>query len=63
MATTLKEMNLPVEGMTCAACAVRIEKMVGKLDGVQEVQVNLASERAHVVIDPSTSWQAVVERI
>lgn len=59
----VKEFVLPVEGMTCASCAVRIEKNVAKLDGVQEVNVNLASERARVVLGSGTTWQDVVARI
>jgi Cu+-exporting ATPase len=57
------EITLPVEGMTCAACAARIEKNVSKLPGVKEVNVNLASERARVVLDGDTSWKDVVEKI
>ncbi|MFB5193097.1 heavy metal translocating P-type ATPase [Alicyclobacillus fastidiosus] len=56
-------LTLPVEGMTCAACAARIEKVVGKLEGVKNVNVNLASEKAHVVIGPGTTWENVVRRI
>ncbi len=63
MESALKEFTLPVEGMTCAACAVRIEKNVAKLEGVKEVNVNLASERARVILDASTTWQDVVARI
>ena len=63
MEKVLKEITLPVEGMTCASCAVRIEKNVAKLEGVKEVNVNLASERARVVLDASTTWQDVVARI
>ncbi len=44
--------TLPVEGMTCATCATRIEKVLGKVDGVQEASVNLANERATVAFDP-----------
>jgi Cu+-exporting ATPase len=39
--------ELAIEGMTCAACATRIEKVLKRLDGV-EAAVNLASERARV---------------
>ncbi|WP_370670811.1 heavy metal translocating P-type ATPase [Alicyclobacillus acidiphilus] len=49
--------------MTCAACAARIEKNVSKLPGVKEVNVNLASERARVVLDGNTTWKDVVEKI
>jgi Cu+-exporting ATPase len=44
--------DLAVGGMTCAACAVRIEKQLNKLPGVEAV-VNLASERAHVRFVPN----------
>jgi Cu+-exporting ATPase len=42
--------DLPIEGMTCAACAARIEKQLNKLPGVSAT-VNFASERAHVAFD------------
>jgi len=42
-----------VEGMTCATCAMRIEKGLKKLPGVKEANVNLASERASVIYDPA----------
>ncbi|MCL6452687.1 MAG: heavy metal translocating P-type ATPase [Alicyclobacillus sp.] len=58
-----KEITLPIEGMTCAACAARIEKNVAKLPGVQQVHVNLASERARVVLGPETPWDEVVAKI
>jgi P-type Cu+ transporter len=57
------EITLPVEGMTCAACAARIEKNVSKLPGVKEVNVNLASERARVVLDGESTWKDVVVKI
>lgn len=57
------EVVLPVNGMTCAACAVRIEKNVARLPGVVDVHVNLASERARVVLEEGTTWRDVVARI
>jgi len=48
----LKKIELPIEGMTCAACAARIEKNLNKLAGVQAV-VNFANEKAHVNYDES----------
>ena len=42
-------LDLPIAGMTCAACAARIEKVLNRLPGV-EATVNLASERARVVM-------------
>jgi Cu+-exporting ATPase len=48
----LTRIDIPVEGMTCAACAVRIGKGLGKLDGVEQADVNLAAGRATVRFDP-----------
>jgi P-type Cu+ transporter len=48
-----QKLELPIEGMTCAACAVRIEKKLNKLEGV-EAAVNYATERASVEFDAQT---------
>ena len=49
------DLEFPVAGMTCGGCAVRLEKVLGGLDGVDEVAVNLVIERAHVRVHPDTS--------
>ncbi|HFH9921300.1 TPA: heavy metal translocating P-type ATPase [Streptococcus suis] len=49
----MKKMTLPVQGMTCATCALTVEKAVGKLVGVAEVSVNLATEKLTVNYDDS----------
>jgi Cu+-exporting ATPase len=49
-----KRVTIPVEGMTCASCVARIEKVVGRLEGVRSVAVNLATERADVIYAPQT---------
>jgi Cu+-exporting ATPase len=46
-----ERVDLALEGMTCAACATRIERKLNKLDGV-EAAVNFATERAAVRFDP-----------
>jgi Cu+-exporting ATPase len=43
--------ELSIGGMTCAACAARIERQLNKLPGVEAV-VNLPAERAHIRFDP-----------
>ncbi|MBF7731689.1 heavy metal translocating P-type ATPase [Pseudomonas sp. N040] len=40
--------TLPIAGMTCASCAGRVERALGKLPGVHSASVNLASEQAHI---------------
>lgn len=44
---------LRIEGMTCAACSGRVEKVTSKLKGVVSSSVNLASEKATIVYDPT----------
>lgn len=41
----MKKHTLPVEGMTCAACAARIEKKVSKIEGIKSANVNFASNK------------------
>lgn len=55
MSEQRKEAVLPVTGMTCAACAVRIEKGLNKMDGVEEATVNFALERTSIKYDPSVT--------
>ncbi|WP_141432571.1 heavy metal translocating P-type ATPase [Bacillus sp. 03113] len=45
------ESQFQITGMTCAACATRIEKGIKKMDGVKEANVNLALEKATVKFD------------
>ncbi|MGI8596989.1 MAG: cation transporter, partial [Thermoleophilaceae bacterium] len=40
-----QRLEMPIEGMTCASCANRIERQLNKLDGV-EATVNYATEKA-----------------
>jgi len=47
-----ERLELPIEGMTCASCATRIEKRLNKLEGV-EATVNYATENAAVLFDPA----------
>ena len=45
-----QEIDLDVEGMSCASCVGRVEKALRKIDGVIDASVNLATESAHVRI-------------
>ena len=47
-----REVTIPIEGMTCAACSQRVEKALSKLEGVSRASVNLATERATLSYDP-----------
>jgi Cu+-exporting ATPase len=45
--------TLKIEGMTCAACAKAVERAVGKLEGISQAKVNLATERLTINYEPS----------
>lgn len=51
--STEERASLSIRGMTCAACANRIEKGLAKLPGVSDANVNFAMEKASVRFDPA----------
>ncbi len=53
---------IPVGGMTCAACSQRIEKVIGKIDGVLKVSVNPATEKAAVEYDTQKTRLSVIKQ-
>ncbi|MGW9630854.1 heavy metal translocating P-type ATPase [Agromyces sp. NPDC055520] len=57
-----RTIDLGIEGMTCASCVSRVEKRLGRLDGV-EAEVNLATEKARVRFPASTSIDDLVEAV
>jgi Cu+-exporting ATPase len=48
-----KQVSLPVTGMTCANCSLTIERNLKRMEGVEGATVNLATEKASVIYDPS----------
>ncbi|MEX2279195.1 MAG: heavy metal translocating P-type ATPase, partial [Acidimicrobiia bacterium] len=64
--STPTAVTFDVEGMTCAACASRIERVLGKQDGVDAAVVNYATARAQVRVTDTTDLgllQAAVDKI
>jgi Cu+-exporting ATPase len=61
--TSSRVLELPIAGMTCAACSTRLEKNLNRLEGVS-ANVNLAAEKARVEYDPAaTTPAAIVEQV
>ncbi|USX05153.1 heavy metal translocating P-type ATPase [Paraburkholderia fungorum] len=62
-ATPARTTELDIGGMTCASCAMRVEKALAKVPGVTRASVNLATEKASVysdaAVDPETLAGAV----
>lgn len=64
MSGKVKEATVAISGMTCAACAIRIEKGLQKLEGVESASVNLALEKSTVVYDAEKmSFQDIQKKI
>jgi len=59
-----EKQELDITGMTCAACATRIEKGLSKLDGVLNANVNLALEKASVEYNPAAvSVKEMIQKV
>lgn len=57
------EWRLPIGGMTCASCVRRVETALGKVPGVRQVAVNLATEEATLQADSATVLPAAAEAV
>jgi len=61
---SLKKITVPIEGMTCASCVARVEKSISKLEGIQNVSVNLATEKATFEYEPAkVSYDDIVKNV
>ncbi len=49
-----KRLELPITGITCAGCAARIERGIGRLQGIEQANVNAATATLSVIYDPGT---------
>ncbi len=59
-----EELNIPITGMTCAACVRNVERALTKTEGVEQANVNIATERASISFDPGlTNVPALVNSV
>lgn len=60
----MKKQLLDITGMSCSACSSRIEKVVSRMQGVEQMSVNLLKNNAHVSFDESVvDEKAIIARI
>ncbi|QUH25882.1 heavy metal translocating P-type ATPase [Serpentinicella alkaliphila] len=50
---SLREITIPISGMTCSACAIAVEKALNKLNGIESSSVNFATEKVFINYDSS----------
>jgi P-type Cu+ transporter len=62
MSGKVQERQFQITGMTCAACAIRIEKGLKKMGGVEDANVNLALEKATIKYDPATMGPSDIQK-
>jgi Cu+-exporting ATPase len=55
-------LTLGIGGMTCASCSARVERALGKVPGVTQASVNLATESAHITYTPTEQMEARLRR-
>ena len=60
---SLRHINLPIDGMTCASCVGRVEKALAAAPGVASASVNLATELATVTLQPGAGVQALIAAV
>ena len=58
-----KHMDLPIEGMHCASCVLSVNKTFGKIEGVEEVDADLASNKLHITVDTKKISYEEMERL
>lgn len=57
------QLTVDIEGMTCASCAVRVEKALNKIEQIENATVNLATEQAHIESKQPIELNRVVQAI
>lgn len=55
MAKKAKEMDIPVDGMHCSSCSLIVEKSLSKLEGIEKVDVDLNTNKAHIILEGNVS--------
>jgi len=63
MAEKTKEIEIPVDGMHCSSCSLLVEKSFGKLDEVDSINVDLNTNKAHMVLNSDLSEDKIEETV
>lgn len=58
-----QQIRIQIAGMTCSACANRIEKGLNRVEGIEKAVVNLAQEKAMITYDPTQTTVSQIEQV
>jgi Cu+-exporting ATPase len=58
-----EEVRLAISGMTCASCSARIERKLGRVEGIRSASVNLATEQARVTFSAPLTAARIVQEV
>ncbi len=58
-----KHMDLSIEGMHCASCVLSVNKTFGKIEGVEDVDADLAANKLHITVDTKKISYDEIERL
>ncbi|MDO5823155.1 copper-translocating P-type ATPase [Methanobrevibacter sp.] len=59
----LKSMDLPIEGMHCASCVLSVNKTLAGIEGVEEADADLASNKLHIIVNPKKISYEEIEKL
>ncbi|MFM7891383.1 MAG: cation transporter, partial [Actinomycetota bacterium] len=62
MNTTLEQVDLAISGMTCGACAMKVEKSLNSIEGVNAT-VNFATETARITLHDAVTTERLVAQV
>ena len=52
---TREKISIPIKGMTCASCVSHVQNALEEVSGVEEINVNLATEKAIITLGPDAA--------
>lgn len=63
MAKKSKELDVPIDGMHCSSCSLLVEKSLSKIEGINQVDVDLNTNKAHISLEGNVSNDLIDETV
>ncbi|MDO8555987.1 MAG: heavy metal-associated domain-containing protein [Nanoarchaeota archaeon] len=59
----MKKIKISIEGMHCASCGVNIEKSIKKINGIQQVTVNVMMNKGYITMDDTVKEEDIKQAV